>query len=74
MTNIEILALYDEYERRNADYPGYRRVETAGTVRMVNDDEDGHNCLVYSSLGDGNAEAAIDAELAYFRGLKRSFE
>lgn len=74
MTTNEIRALYDEYERKGADYPGYRRVETELTIRMVNDDEDGHNCLVYSSLGDGNADAAIDGELAYFRGLKRSFE
>ncbi|MBU0926531.1 MAG: GNAT family N-acetyltransferase [Spirochaetes bacterium] len=74
MTTIEIRALYDEYERRNADYPGYRREETDKTVRMVNDDEDGHNYLVYSSLSHEGAEAAIDGELAYFRGLRRSFE
>lgn len=74
MTTNEILDLYDQYERRGADYPGYRRDETARTLRMVNDEPDGHNCLVYSRLDEAGADAAIEEELAFFRGLGRKFE
>lgn len=74
MTTNEILDLYDERERRGADYPGYSRIETSRTLRMVNDEGDGHNCLVYSRLDESDADAAIEEELAYFRGLGRAFE
>lgn len=74
MTTSEILELYDRFERRGANYPGYNRVETDKTIRMVNGEPDGHNCLIYSRLSASEADAAIEAELAFFSGLGRDFE
>jgi GNAT superfamily N-acetyltransferase len=74
MTTSEILELYDRHERRGADYPGYSRVEAGKTIRMLNGEAGGHNCLIYSRLSADDADGAIEAELDWFRGLGRGFE
>jgi GNAT superfamily N-acetyltransferase len=74
MQTTEMLELYDRHERRGADYPGSRREETEKTLRMLSLRPDGHNFLIYSRLSEEDADAAIEAEMAYFRSLGRRFE
>jgi GNAT superfamily N-acetyltransferase len=65
--------LYDRHERRQASYPLYSREETERTVRMIGP-PGGHSVVIWSSLSEGDAEAAIDAEIARFGELSRPFE
>jgi len=73
MDSLSILDLYDEHERRNADIPGYSRVETPRTVRMI-DSRDGFNFIAWYRFPRERAAEAIGAELEYFRALGRDFE
>mgnify|MGYP000848181957 CR=1 FL=1 len=66
--------LYDLHERRGANYPRFRKVETGTTVRMIALDDDEPCTLIYSRLGEDDADAAIAAEIEYFRKTGRPFE
>ena len=41
---------------------------------MVNLQPEGHNCLIHSRLDEGDADEAIDTELAWFGAQGRGFE
>jgi GNAT superfamily N-acetyltransferase len=65
----ELLALYDLQERRNAQFPGSERVETAHTLRFV-DAAGGPSFVLYSDLHgltDAAIDRVIDDEIAWFR-------
>lgn len=64
---------YDRHERREAELPGYRREETEETVRLIELAGE-WNFLAWSSLGDSDADAVIERELARFRELGQGFE
>jgi hypothetical protein len=68
-----VRGLYDRYERREADFPLYRREATERLVRMVSLDG-GNSIVCYSSLSEADADAAIEGELEYFKGLGLGFE
>lgn len=74
METGEILELYDRFERREAECIGCRR-EVSGTLtRLVGVEPGAPDFVVHSKLSERDADAAIEAELAYFRGLGRDFE
>lgn len=68
-----IRGLYDRYERREASFPSYRREPTERLVRMVSLDG-GNSIVCHSSLSGTDADAAIEGEIEYFRGLGLGFE
>ncbi|HYF65665.1 MAG TPA: GNAT family N-acetyltransferase [Herpetosiphonaceae bacterium] len=72
MSDIDIRALYDRYERHETVMPGFRREETARVVRYV--PETGNGMVTWSRLNAEDADSVIDAELEYWRGLGRGFE
>ena len=77
MDRAALLALYDEELRRKAPYfDDAIRLETDGSiVRLLGATADaGNNCVLFSALDEASAAAAVDRQLAYFRGLKRDFE
>jgi GNAT superfamily N-acetyltransferase len=69
----EILALYDEHERRQASFPRFLRQKGEHTVRLVSEDG-GTGVVIFSALDAGNADAAIEAEKEYFLRLGVGFE
>ncbi|TXT41878.1 MAG: hypothetical protein FD137_2503 [Spirochaetes bacterium] len=72
-TPNEILALYDEHERRQASFPRFRREAGNHTVRLV--DEGGRKgVVIFCALNPDNADAAIAGELDYFSRLGLGFE
>ncbi|TFG84780.1 MAG: N-acetyltransferase [Spirochaetales bacterium] len=73
METEEILGLYDRYERKDASFPRYQREEAGSVVRMIGSDGD-PSLVTYSRLSDGEVDAAIERELAYFKALGRGFE
>jgi len=73
MDTSEIRDLYDSCERREAAWPYFRRESTDRTTRMIS--QNGGNSMVcFSRLTAGDADGAIEAELAYFGALGLDFE
>lgn len=69
----EILALYDREIRQNSEFPDARREVTPHVVRYMSLNDD-NSYLLYSALTDANADAVIQAELAYFQQFGKEFE
>lgn len=63
----EILALYDEQERRGGEHPSYKREETPEVVRHVSHDRDRLSFVIYSKLNETNADRVIAAEIVRFQ-------
>jgi len=77
MHRHEILTLYDRELRVNAPLPGAEfRYEHAGTIlRLVGPSPAAHdNCVVFSRLEAGGADAAIAGEIDRFASLGHAFE
>ncbi len=65
--NVErVLALYDREQRREIEFPGMERQVLPGVVRFVRP-RPGMSFVLYSDLDKATADAAIEAQLAYFR-------
>ncbi|MFO7680726.1 MAG: N-acetyltransferase [Chloroflexota bacterium] len=75
MTKDEMLALYDEEQRREPLFPGVRREAVGSVVRYVDELLSGEaNFVLYSRLTADNADAVIQEQIDYFEGNGRSFE
>lgn len=76
MNAADLLALYDQQERRNASFPGTERVETTHTLRFVA--WQGENSFVLhshlSELDERAIDRIIDEEIAYFTERGAAFE
>ena len=68
-----VRALYDRYERREAEETGMRREEAPGVVRLVDLWGD-HSAIIYSELDAGSAGGAIRREKAHFAALGHELE
>ena len=66
MNPEQILALYDEQERKNSEHPCYRREVADGVVRSVSKFPQRSNYVIYSQLTEKTADAAIQAQIDYF--------
>jgi GNAT superfamily N-acetyltransferase len=75
MDNEEVLALFDRQLRRDyrGDGPGDVVERDGGVVRHVGAEQSWCG-VIWSDLDEHGADAAIAAQLEYFRGLGRPFE
>jgi len=66
----QVLALYDQEQRREIDFPDMRKDILPRLVRFVRD-APGMSFVLYSDLDETTADAAIEEQIAYFdeRGL-----
>lgn len=69
----DILALYDEQQRRHANEPGARRVEGTYTVRYLSSGN-GRGWILYTADAGEYVEQMIDEEVAFFEREGRDFE
>ncbi len=76
MNRAEALAAYDAQLRRGAraTVPGARVERDGPVVRYVNDDAASWHAVLSADIDDATAHDAIRAQVAFFRGLGRSFE
>src|SRR5574338_411728 len=74
MNKSQILALYDQDQRMDLEYPETRREVTPNIVRHVNASEVGGGFISYSRLNETNAEDVIREQVSYFEGLGQDFE
>jgi hypothetical protein len=70
-----LLALYDKEQRIEIEYPGIRKEITGDVVRFTGPPErHSSNFILYSQLGNDNADDVIEAQIAYFRKRHAPFE
>ena len=65
----EILALFDEQERRLSRHPSYDRQETAEVVRHVHSGKTRRSFVIYSDLTAVNADDIIAREVAHYQTI-----
>lgn len=73
MNAEQILALFDQEQRRDVEFSDVRREVTPTVVRQVGLYHP-QSAIIYSWLTPANVEAAILAEIAYFDHLGHHFE
>lgn len=75
-TDKNLLALFDRRMRAapQPDEPGERVEHADGVVRMTGARPSDWHGVLYSDLDEGTADAAIRAQIAYFRTLGADFE
>jgi hypothetical protein len=69
----EILALYEQNQRKQVQYYGMRTEQMPDVVRLVALDG-GEGAVIYSHLNETNADRVIREQIAYFEGLDQNFE
>ena len=68
-----VLTLYDREQRREITFPDMERQVLPGIVRFVRP-RPAMSFVLYSDLDEATADAAIDAQIAYFRGHNLKME
>ncbi|MCP4357170.1 MAG: GNAT family N-acetyltransferase [Chloroflexi bacterium] len=67
MNTDQILALYDEQERKNGEHPSYRRQVTPELTRHISKDPQWLSFIIYSNLASENADVIIRREIDSYR-------
>lgn len=70
---IGLLKIFDQEQRQRSAFPGEQRSAAGNVVRTVIADER-FGFIPYSALNPETADAEIDAQVEYFRGLGIGFE
>jgi hypothetical protein len=73
MENADLLQLFDREQRIEIEFPQARKELLAEIVRIVRP-APGRNFVLYSKLDETTADAAIEAQVAYFTALGQLFE
>lgn len=74
MNRSQIIALYDQDQRRDVEYPDMQREVAPDVVRHIDVSDGGKGVVVYSQLSDVNADDIIRAQVNYFEGIGQDFE
>ena len=74
MNKKELLALYDQEQRIDMEWPGSRREVTPYIVRLIDLTDQQNHFVAYSRLTAVNANDVIQTELDYLQALGGSFE
>jgi hypothetical protein len=74
MNKSQILALYDQDQRIDVEYPDTRREIAPNIVRHINTSEVGGGFITYSQLNESNADDMIREQVNYFESIGQNFE
>lgn len=74
MDRSQILALYDQDQRKDMEHPGLRREVTPHVVRHVSLSGVGGGLVSYSQLTAANAQDIIREQIRYFESIGQDFE
>jgi hypothetical protein len=74
MNKSQIIALYDQDQRINIEYPDTQREVTPNVVRHINLSGTGDGAIIYCQLTEANAEVVIRQQVAYFGIIGQDFE
>ena len=74
MNKAQIIALYDQDQRKDVEYPRMRREVTPNVVRQINISGNREGIIIYSQLNEANAEETIREQVSYFESIGQGFE
>ena len=74
MNTSQIIALYDQDQRRDVEYPNTRREVTSTLVRHLGMSDSSEGFIMYSQLNDANADDTIREQIRYFESMGQDFE
>jgi hypothetical protein len=74
MNTSQIIALYDQDQRKDVDYPDTRREVTSNVVRHIDTSAIGKGLITYSQLNEANADDTIREQVSYFESIGQDFE
>jgi GNAT superfamily N-acetyltransferase len=75
MNKSQMIALYDQDQRKDVEYPGMRREIAPNIVRHIDTSDFGKGIISYSQLLDeANADDTIREQVSYFEIIGQDFE
>lgn len=74
MNKSQIIALFDQDQRRDVEYPDTRREVAPNVVRHVAKSGTGEGIIIHSQLTEANIEETIREQVAYFESIGQDFE
>ena len=74
MNKPQIIALYDQDQRKDVEYPDTRREVTPDVVRHINISNNREGAIIYSQLNEANANDMIREQILYFEKIGQDFE
>jgi hypothetical protein len=69
MNRSDILAMFDQEQRKDIEYPTMRREVTPNVVRLVDKSEICEGMVIFSQLDESVAEDTIREQIRYFESL-----
>ncbi len=74
MNKSQIIALYDQDQRKDVEYLDTRREVRPNVVRHINTSGTGEGAIIYSQLNEATVEDAIREQVLYFESIGQNFE
>jgi hypothetical protein len=74
MNKSQLIALYDQDQRKDVEYPYMRREVTPNVVRHIDESDIREGMISYSHLNDANTDDAIREQVSYFESIGQGFE
>jgi Acetyltransferase (GNAT) domain len=74
MSKSQMIALYDQDQRKDVEYPDMRREVGSNVVRHIDTSDHGKGLITYSQLNEANADHTIREQVSYFEGIRQNFE
>jgi hypothetical protein len=74
MNRSQMIALYDQDQRKDVEYPGMRREVTPNVVRHIDISGSREGTVIYSQLNKADAEDIIREQVLYFESIGQDFE
>jgi hypothetical protein len=74
MNKSQLIALYDQDQRKDVEFPDMRREVTSTVVRHIDLSDTGEGMIIYSQLNGANADAVIQEQISYFESIGQDFE
>ena len=74
MDKSQIIALYEQDQRKDLAYPNTRREITPSVVRHLNASDRREGFISYSHLDEANADDMIREQVRYFESIGQDFE
>ena len=74
MNKSQLIAVYDQDQRKDVEYPEMRREVMPVVVRHVDTSGSGGGTVIYSRLNAANADQVIREQVSYFDSIGQGFE
>jgi hypothetical protein len=74
MNKSQVIALFDQDQRKEVEYPETRRELTPDVVRHIDTSAIGEGMITYSTLNPANADDVIREQVNYFENIGQDFE